>query len=459
MVRMKLSIIIPCYNEARDIIKNVDIVKKYLFSRHIENEIILVNDGSKDNTKEVIESIPNVKALSYDVNRGKGGAVKYGIEKATGNYVLFMDADLSTDLSAIEKVIELAPNYDLIVGSRHAKDSVVKKKQPLLRVFIGWCCRLIVNMMFHLKLKDTQCGFKAIRTAVAKRIVSKQLVTNFAFDVEYLYIAKLNKLSMYELGVIWQDDRTSTVSPIKSSIKFFKDLAFIKKHKNKYYFGNNDLIEDYTNQLMPIIFINGLMVIIIILFIIFCFINPHENIPNNSSNSSLLPDNSLNINFHNKLIEIVEGEIEDAGFTLEEIEVINAVAIEDNYPNNFSLNIACRSESNVYIYELVEYPYISANENDDTAVKYLTSLTEIDTNQKDVTMAKYPLADEVYSENKTTGYISYNGRFSGYSFSDNVFIVYFDQQIININNPYEGASYISVGQDNQLFDFYSYLNQ
>lgn len=455
---MKLSIIIPCYNEAQDIIKNVNLVKEYLFSRDIENEIILVNDGSKDNTKEVIASIPDIKALSYDINRGKGGAVKYGIENATGDYVLFMDADLSTDLSAIEKVIELAPNYDLIVGSRHAKDSVIKKKQPLLRVFIGWCCRLIVNMMFHLKLKDTQCGFKAVRTAVAKRIVSKQLVTNFAFDVEYLYIAKLNKLSMYELGVIWQDDRTSTVSPIKSSIKFFKDLAFIKKNKNKYYFGNNDQIEDYTNQLMLIIIINGLMVIIIILFIIFCFINPHETIPpNNSSNSSTLPDNSLNVNFHNKLIEIVEGEIEDAGFTLEEVEVINAVAIEDNYPNNFSLNVACRSESNVYIYELVEYPYISANENDDNAIKYLTSLTEIDADQKDVTMAKYPLADEVYSENKTSGYISYNGRFSGYSFSDNVFKVYFDQQIINVSNPYEGASYISVGQNDQLYGLYTYI--
>ena len=417
-----------------------------------------MNDGSKDNTKEVIASIPDIKALSYDINRGKGGAVKYGIENATGDYVLFMDADLSTDLSAIEKVIELAPNYDLIVGSRHAKDSVIKKKQPLLRVFIGWCCRLIVNMMFHLKLKDTQCGFKAVRTAVAKRIVSKQLVTNFAFDVEYLYIAKLNKLSMYELGVIWQDDRTSTVSPIKSSIKFFKDLAFIKKNKNKYYFGNNDQIEDYTNQLMLIIIINGLMVIIIILFNNFCFINPHETIPpNNSSNSSTLPDNLLNVNFHNKLIEIVEGEIEDAGFTLEEVEVINAVAIEDNYPNNFSLNVACRSESNVYIYELVEYPYISANENDDNAIKYLTSLTEIDADQKDVTMAKYPLADEVYSENKTSGYISYNGRFSGYSFSDNVFKVYFDQQIINVSNPYEGASYISVGQNDQLYGLYTYI--
>lgn len=455
---MKLSIVIPCYNEAKDIVSNVNKVKEYLSNKKISNEIILVNDGSKDNTKEVIQSIPDVIALSYDNNRGKGGAVKYGIEHATGNYVLFMDADLSTDLSAIDKVIELAPKYDLIIGSRHAKDSVIKKKQPLLRIFIGWCCRVIVNMLFRLKLKDTQCGFKAIRTDIAKKIIDKQLVNNFAFDVEYLYIAKLNNLSMYELGVIWLDDRTSTVSPIKSSIKFFKDLAFIKKNKNKYRFGNNDQPEDYINKLYPIFFINGLMVVLIILFLIFCFTNPNEADPNNGNHSSL-PDNYLNLAFHNKLIDIIEKEVEDAGFTFEEIEVINAVAIQDNYPNNFTLNIACRSENNVYIYELEDYPYINANADDNTAFKYLTKLGEFDANQKDVTMIKYPLEDEVYSENKTNGYISYSGRFSGYYLSDNVYRVYFDQSIVNISNPYEGALYTSITQSHQLYSYYEFLSR
>ena len=235
---MKLSIVVPCYNESKDIAKNSEIIKNYLESIKQDYELILVNDGSKDNTKEVIETIPGVKALSYEPNRGKGGAVKYGIENATGDYVLFMDADLSTDLEAIDKFIKLAPDYDMVIGSRHAKDSVIKKKQPALRVFIGWCCRKLVNMKFHFKYKDTQCGFKAMRTDIAKKIVSKQVVNNFAFDVEYLYIAKLNNLSIYEMGVIWADDRGSTVSPLKSSIKFFKDLSFIKKHKKTYLFDN-----------------------------------------------------------------------------------------------------------------------------------------------------------------------------------------------------------------------------
>jgi dolichyl-phosphate beta-glucosyltransferase len=234
---MKLSIVVPCYNESKDIAKNSEIIKNYLESIKQDYELILVNDGSKDNTKEVIEAIPGVKALSYEPNRGKGGAVKYGIESATGDYVLFMDADLSTDLEAIDRFIKIAPNYDMVIGSRHAKDSVIKKKQPAVRVFIGWCCRKLVNMKFHFKYKDTQCGFKAMRTDIAKKIVSKQVVNNFAFDVEYLYIAKLNNLSIYEMGVIWADDRGSTVSPLKSSIKFFKDLSFIKKHKKTYLFN------------------------------------------------------------------------------------------------------------------------------------------------------------------------------------------------------------------------------
>ena len=238
---MKLSIVIPCYNEAKDIASNAEKVKSFLLKKKIDHELILVNDGSKDNTKEVIESISGVKALSYEKNRGKGGAVKYGIENATGDYVLFMDADLSTDISAIEKVMELAPSYDLIIGSRHAKDSVIKKKQPWTRVFIGWCCRVLVKMLFRTKLKDTQCGFKAMRTDVAKKIVAKQLVTNFAFDVEYIYIARLNNLSMYELGITWSDDRGSTVSPIKSSFKFFKDIFFIRRHKKTYFFDRPEL--------------------------------------------------------------------------------------------------------------------------------------------------------------------------------------------------------------------------
>ena len=236
---MKLSIVVPCYNEGKDIVKNIETVKEYLKSKNIDHELILVDDGSTDNTAELIESIEGVTAFTYTPNKGKGYAVKYGIEHASGDYTLFMDADLSTDLSAIEKVIELAPKYDFIVGSRHTTGSIIKKKQPAFRVFIGWCCRVLVKMLFHTKLKDTQCGFKAFKTDVAKKIISKQLINKFAFDVEYVYITKLNNISMTELGVIWSDDRGSTVSPFKSSMRFFRDIFFIRRHKKSYIFEEN----------------------------------------------------------------------------------------------------------------------------------------------------------------------------------------------------------------------------
>lgn len=270
---MKLSIIIPCYNESKDIKNNVAIVKDYLKENSIDHELILVNDGSKDNTKEEIESIPDVLTISYEPNRGKGGAVKEGILKATGDYVLFMDADLSTDISAIKDVVEQAPTCDLLIGSRHAKGSVIKKKQPLLRVFIGWCCRLLVNMKFHTKLKDTQCGFKAMRIDIAKKLAEKQLINNFAFDVEYIYIAKLNNLSLKELGITWSDDRESTVSPFKSSVKFFKDLHFIKKNRKHYYFSEEAARNDQSGAKWVIPLMIGLLAVIVALFVVFLIIN------------------------------------------------------------------------------------------------------------------------------------------------------------------------------------------
>ena len=233
---MKLSVIIPCYNEAQDLAKKSAEVLTKLKTLPIETELILVNDGSKDGTKEVISQIEGIIPSGYDVNRGKGGAVQQGIKDATGDFIVFMDADLSTDLEALDRLIPLLDKYDLIIGSRHHKDSQIPIKQPAKRRFIGWCCRKIVNHKFHFNYTDTQCGFKAIRTSIAKKMAEKQIIMGFAFDVEYLYMAMLNHLVVHETSVIWRDDRGSTVSPLRSSIAFFKELKKIKKNKQNYLF-------------------------------------------------------------------------------------------------------------------------------------------------------------------------------------------------------------------------------
>ncbi|MDY0345256.1 MAG: glycosyltransferase [Bacilli bacterium] len=236
----KLSIIIPCYNEGKKIRRNLEErVLPFLKERHINYEIILVNDGSKDNTKELFNVLvlENVLPLGYDRNRGKGGAVKFGIEHATGDYVLFMDADLSTDLKALDLIYADQDDADMYIGSRHLKESVLAKKQGVVRRFVGRSCRIIVNTTFKFKFKDTQCGFKLIKTEYAKEMASRQIINGFAFDVEYLYMAQLNDLKIKEIPVIWENDEDSKVSTFKSSIRFFKDVQIIKKNRSNYFFA------------------------------------------------------------------------------------------------------------------------------------------------------------------------------------------------------------------------------
>ncbi len=233
---MKLSIIIPCYNEEKTLKENTSVVLEYLKSHGYDYEVLLVDDGSKDQTYEVMKSIEGVVALHYDENHGKGYAVNYGLKHASGDYILFMDEDLSTDLKAIDTVMEYASEYDFILGSRHQENSQIITKQPLKRRFMGKVCRVLVNMQFHFKLSDTQCGFKAMNSKMAKQLAARQIVEGFAFDVEYLYFVKLNNLKMKVIPVTWKDNPDTRVGS-GSSMTFMKDLRRIKKNKKNYIIG------------------------------------------------------------------------------------------------------------------------------------------------------------------------------------------------------------------------------
>lgn len=197
----------------------------------------MVDDGSKDNTYQIISNIEGIKTVTYARNGGKGFAVKKGIEASQGDYILFMDADLSTNLESIDLALEKKTEADVIIASRHLKDSILPIKRSLLRRLMSRISRCIVNQKFKFKLTDTQCGFKLFKKEDAKKIIERQIIHNFAFDVEYLYIAKLNGKRIKEIPCIWQDDRGSTVSPLKSSIKFYSDLKKIRKNKKKYIFN------------------------------------------------------------------------------------------------------------------------------------------------------------------------------------------------------------------------------
>lgn len=242
MDNVNLSLVIPCYNEGQKLVKNITTIRDYMFEHNkgCSYEIIIVNDGSKDNTLNICNKLSkefnNVFVVTYDNNKGKGYAVKQGISNSKGDYVMFMDADLSTDLSAIrESLKELKNNY-IVVGSRRHKESNLIKKQGLIRQFIGKSCSILTNLIIPLHLPDTQCGFKSFDGDLARELVKYQSLDGFSFDVELLYIAKLNKYSIGEIPVIWENDDDSKVSMFNSSVNFFLDLFKIRFNKSKYIF-------------------------------------------------------------------------------------------------------------------------------------------------------------------------------------------------------------------------------
>ncbi|MBR4315141.1 MAG: glycosyltransferase [Lachnospiraceae bacterium] len=250
---MFLSFIIPCYNEGLKLHANIPKIYNYMFEHTTKDttfEIIVVNDGSTDDTKEILQTqikpitltyrndqFLDFTVISYDENQGKGYAVKKGLEKATGDYSIYMDADLSTDLSAIQTVLTKASQgYDFILGSRKLEDSNLPTKRSFIRTTISNTCKNIINKTVQLpNIKDTQCGFKALKQDFVKEIIlPKQQINRFAFDVEYIYLASLYNKKMIEIPVIWTDDNDSRVTIIKSSIDFLKSLHQIKQNTSFY---------------------------------------------------------------------------------------------------------------------------------------------------------------------------------------------------------------------------------
>ena len=250
---MFLSIIIPCYNEGSKLISNLPTIYNYMFdhtTNDITFEIIVVNDGSTNNTKQILfnqikqvtdlqknKQFLDFQIVSYSENQGKGYAVKQGILAAKGDYCLFMDADLATDLTAIQDVLTYANRgIDVIIGSRKLKESELPIKRTFIRELVSKSCKKITNTIVPLdNITDTQCGFKAIKTDFAQNILAKhQTINRFAFDVEYLYMAKLYNKTIQEIPVIWTDDKDSQVKLTKSAIDFMKSLLKIRKNKTYY---------------------------------------------------------------------------------------------------------------------------------------------------------------------------------------------------------------------------------
>ncbi|MCM8758736.1 MAG: glycosyltransferase family 2 protein [Candidatus Omnitrophica bacterium] len=233
MEKIDLSIVIPAYNEEKRIEKTLDQIYKFLKNTTIKFEIIVVDDGSTDLTasvvKKVIEKIPLVKLISYNTNMGKGEAVKRGVMASSGQLILFSDADLSTPISELEKLLPfIQQGYDIVIGSRRTENSMITKKQPLHRRISGMIFLKLVKVVLKLPFSDTQCGFKMFKGEIAKDLFSTLIHRRFIFDVEIIYKAYMKGYRIKEVGVRWANDPSSTVRFFSDSLECFVDLIKIR---------------------------------------------------------------------------------------------------------------------------------------------------------------------------------------------------------------------------------------
>jgi glycosyltransferase involved in cell wall biosynthesis len=233
-----LSIVIPAYNEVKRVARSLDSVLSFLEKQSYQTEVIVVDDGSWDETAtRVSDYIPifrvaghELRILTNNPNRGKGYSVKRGLTEATGEIVLFSDADFSSPITEAPKLIDpiAEGRADVSFGSRALNRELIGVHQPLLRDFGGRVFNFFMKTITGLRFKDTQCGFKAFRREPALAVFKLQRIERFGFDPEVLYIAKKRGLRLLEVPVIWNDSEGSKVNYFSDSINMFIDLIRIR---------------------------------------------------------------------------------------------------------------------------------------------------------------------------------------------------------------------------------------
>jgi dolichyl-phosphate beta-glucosyltransferase len=228
-----LSIVIPCYNEEQRLPSTVERIERYLDGTGVSYELILVDDGSSDGTRKVMdaeaERHPRVRIEALPQNRGKGRALAAGVAVARGAEILITDADLSTPIEEVEKLqAALDAGAGVAIASRALKGSRVEVSQPIYRVVMGKAFNLLVQVVLLPGIWDTQCGFKLFRAEVAKDAFGALTTDGFGYDPEVLYRAKKRGVRIAEVPVVWRNSAPTKVSPIRSSLDMFKHVVGIR---------------------------------------------------------------------------------------------------------------------------------------------------------------------------------------------------------------------------------------
>lgn len=240
---MHLSVIVPAFNEAQTLENNIREFDKYLSRQNYDYEIIIINDGSSDNTAAIARELglkfPRLRFIDNQVNQGKGAAVKQGFQEAEGNFQLFLDADNATSIDHLEKVWEQIENgFDVVIGSRNSLDVAgawQEIKQPLWKRSLGKAGNLIIQTLTVPGIWDTQCGFKVFSKNSIQKIIPHQTINRWAFDVELLVLAKKNNFKIAKIPVVWKNSAQSRVG-IKGYFNSLKEIFKIawNKFRGKY---------------------------------------------------------------------------------------------------------------------------------------------------------------------------------------------------------------------------------
>ena len=226
----ELSVVIPAFNEAARLGSSVARALDYLERRGASFELLVVDDGSRDSTGQVAAAYAGrgVRLLTHPRNRGKGAALRTGVLASSGERVLLSDADFSTPIEELPKLERRLGEAELVLGSRAVAGAEVRERQPLYRELMGKTFNLLIRLLGVRGLRDTQCGFKLVRGAVARELFAEMEIEGFAYDVEMVWLALRRGYRVVEVGVVWANSTASTVDPIRSSLAMFRDVLALR---------------------------------------------------------------------------------------------------------------------------------------------------------------------------------------------------------------------------------------
>jgi glycosyltransferase involved in cell wall biosynthesis len=229
---VKVSLVIPAFNEADRIRDTLRRIAEYLKHASFDTEILVVDDGSTDETAAIVERLDysGLRLIQNGINRGKGYSVRSGVLAATGDYVLFSDADLSTPIEELDKLLTAAvdENADVVVGSRGLDNRYIEKHQSSVRESGGRLFNMMVRTLLGLNIRDTQCGFKLFKRERVQSAFQKQTTDGFGFDPELLFVMSRQGLKILEVPVRWSHAEGSKIRFFRDGVRMFTDLLRIR---------------------------------------------------------------------------------------------------------------------------------------------------------------------------------------------------------------------------------------